>query len=98
MSSASRSGYRADYGAVVEVLAGGEQFAVPDAVDVARAVRRTRPTGQRLEIAAVDPLNLTGIVTPGPRVPAVLGQRVAYVDGVPEACDVPVDQEPALAS
>ncbi len=77
---------------------GGEQFAVPDAVDVARAVRRTRPTGQRLEIAAVDPLNLTGIVTPGPRVPAVLGQRVAYVDGVPEACDVPVEQEPLLAS
>ncbi|HZW89467.1 MAG TPA: DEAD/DEAH box helicase, partial [Myxococcaceae bacterium] len=62
---------------------GGEQFAVPDAVEVARAIRRSRPNGQRIEVAGVDPLNLTGIVTPGPRVPAVLGQRVTYVDGVP---------------
>ena len=76
----------------------GEQFAVPDAVEVARAIRRTRASGERLEVAAVDPLNLTGIVTPGRRVPAVLGQRVVYVDGVPEPSDGPVEQETALAS
>src|SRR5678815_2445440 len=46
---------------------GGEQFAIPDAVEVARAIRRSRPNGQRIEVAGVDPLNLTGIVTPGPR-------------------------------
>ncbi len=34
--------------------------------------------------AATDPLNLTRVVTPGPRVPATLGQVVRYVDGVPE--------------
>ena len=62
---------------------GGEQFASADAVEVARTVRRTRPAGQRIELAAVDPLNLTGVVTPGPRVPAVLGQSVVYVDGIP---------------
>ena len=78
---------------------GGEQFALPDAVEVARTVRRTKPTGERLEIAAVDPLNLTGIVTPGPRVPAVLGQKVTYVDGVPAAADpVRVEEETVLAS
>jgi len=61
----------------------GEQFALPEAVDAARATRRQPPSGQVVRIAAVDPLNLTGVVTPGPRVPAQLGQWVEYVDGVP---------------
>jgi ATP-dependent Lhr-like helicase len=82
---------------------GGEQFAFPDAVEVARTVRRTRLSGQRIEVAAVDPLNLTGIVTPGPRVPAVLGQKVVYVDGIPQetaptAVVSPAVAETALAS
>jgi hypothetical protein len=33
----------------------------------------------------VDPLNLTGIVTPGPRVPAVSRNRVLYRAGIPVA-------------
>jgi ATP-dependent Lhr-like helicase len=37
-----------------------------------------------LRIAAVDPLNLTGVVTPGLRVAAQLGHYVVYVDGVPK--------------
>ena len=50
-------------------------------------------------MAGVDPLNLTGIVTPGPRVPAVLGQKVTYVDGVPVSADfVEVEPDSALAS
>ena len=61
----------------------GEQFALPDAVSASRAVRRLGPSGLSIRVAAVDPLNLTGVVTPGPRVPAVLGQSVLYVDGVP---------------
>jgi ATP-dependent Lhr-like helicase len=61
----------------------GEQFALPDAVDLARSVRRTQPNGLRVHLAAVDPLNLTGIITPGPRVPAQLGGYVTYVDGLP---------------
>jgi len=44
-------------------------------------------------------LNLSGIVMPGPRVAAVLGQKVTYVDGVPADDDgVPVVEEAALAS
>ena len=61
----------------------GEQFALPAAVDELRRVRRDERTGERVEISATDPLNLTGIVTPGPRVPAVATRTVAYVDGLP---------------
>jgi len=78
---------------------GGEQFAVPEAVEVARTIRRSRPSGLRIELAGVDPLNLTGIVTPGPRVPAVLGQKVVYMDGIPLPTDrTETEPESALAS
>ena len=62
---------------------GGEQFALPAAVDELRRVRRSERNGERIEIPATDPLNLTGIVTPGPRVPAVATRTVSYVDGLP---------------
>jgi ATP-dependent Lhr-like helicase len=70
----------------------GEQFALPEAVDLARAVRRTPLTGQVIRLAAVDPLNLTGVVTPGPRIAAMLGQHVLYVDGVPAAPTSPAPE------
>ncbi len=63
----------------------GEQFALPQAVEALRAVRRSPREGERIEISAADPLNLAGILTPGERIPAVLGNRVAFVDGVPAA-------------
>ena len=70
----------------------GEQYALPDAVDSLRAVRR-RPDEDEDEdeedheyeyvrIAATDPLNLVGVTSPGPRVPAVLGNAVLFRDGV----------------
>lgn len=62
----------------------GEQFALPEALDVARAVRRAPHTGETLRIAAVDPLNLTGVVTAGARVASQLGKYVLYVDGLPQ--------------
>jgi ATP-dependent Lhr-like helicase len=71
----------------------GEQFALPEAVDVARAVRRQPPSGVRVQLSAVDPLNLTGVVTPGPRVPATVGNVVTYVDGVPQGFDAQGDDE-----
>jgi ATP-dependent Lhr-like helicase len=62
----------------------GEQFAAPEAVEALRAVRRApREGAERVDVSAADPLNLVGVLTPGARVPAVLGNRVAYVDGVP---------------
>ena len=62
----------------------GEQFALPEAVDALRAVRRAPKTGsERVVLSATDPLNLVGILTPGPRVPAFSQNRVEFVDGVP---------------
>jgi ATP-dependent Lhr-like helicase len=63
----------------------GEQFAAPEALDALRAVRRDAPGGHVIRLSACDPLNLTGIITPGARVPAMLGQSVTYRDGVPES-------------
>ena len=62
----------------------GEQFALPQALDALRSVRRTRPDAERVAIPASDPLNLVGILTPGARVPAQSGARISFVDGVPE--------------
>jgi ATP-dependent Lhr-like helicase len=59
----------------------GEQFAHPGAVDVLRAVRKQHPAGQRVQISAADPLNLTSIVLPGPRIPAIPANTVTYLDG-----------------
>ena len=63
----------------------GEQFALPEAVDALRAVRKLPKAGEeRISLSACDPLNLVGILTPGARVPALPQNRVTYVDGVPE--------------
>ncbi|MCH8974581.1 MAG: hypothetical protein IH869_05850 [Chloroflexi bacterium] len=61
----------------------GEQFALPEAVDALRAVHRRERTGEVVRLSACDPLNLVGILTPGPRIPAVVGNEVLYRDGVP---------------
>jgi ATP-dependent helicase Lhr and Lhr-like helicase len=63
----------------------GEQFALPEAVDALRVLRRRECQGQYVRVSACDPLNLAGILTPGPRIPAVLGNRIVYRDGVPLA-------------
>ncbi len=63
----------------------GEQFALPEAVESLRAVKKQEPTGQMVTVSACDPLNVVGILTPGDRVPAILGNRVVYRDGVPVA-------------
>jgi len=63
----------------------GEQFALPDAVERLREVRRTRPDGEILVISAADPLNLTGNVSGADRVRAATATRIAYRDGVPVA-------------
>jgi ATP-dependent Lhr-like helicase len=63
----------------------GEQFALTDAVSSMRAIRRQEAKGDLVSLSAADPLNLTGIVTPGARVPALTKNRVLYRDGVPVA-------------
>ena len=63
----------------------GEQFALPEAVDLLREVNRSDPTGNMVVVSACDPLNLVGILTTGDRVPAVPGNRIVFRDGVPAA-------------
>jgi ATP-dependent Lhr-like helicase len=63
----------------------GEQYALPEAVGALRATRRRGPEQQWISLSAADPLNLAGIVTPGARIPALAGNRLLLVDGVPAA-------------
>jgi ATP-dependent Lhr-like helicase len=63
----------------------GEQFALPEAVGVLRAVRNQERTGRPVAVSGVDPLNLAGVLLPGPRVPAVYSNRILYRDGVATA-------------
>jgi ATP-dependent helicase Lhr and Lhr-like helicase len=63
----------------------GEQYALPDTVAAMRAIRRQEAKGDLVSLSAADPLNFTGIVTPGARVAALANNRVLYRDGVPVA-------------
>ena len=48
----------------------GEQFALPQAAEALQAIRNAEPTGRTVRLSGSDPLNLTGVVLPGERVPA----------------------------
>ncbi len=61
----------------------GEQYALPEAVDLLVDMARRPPCGERIVVNAADPLNLTGVITPGPRVAAVATHHVIYLDGIP---------------
>ncbi len=64
----------------------GEQFALPEAVEALRSSRRSDINlSTPIVISATDPLNLTGILTPPPRIPATLANRILWKDGVPES-------------
>ncbi|MBX3691529.1 DEAD/DEAH box helicase [Dokdonella sp.] len=63
----------------------GEQFALPEAIPLLRKARAEPRNGRLVVVAATDPLNLAGIVTPGARVPAMIGTRILFEDGVPVA-------------
>jgi ATP-dependent Lhr-like helicase len=53
----------------------GEQYALPEAVSLLRAVRRRGP-GQPMHASAADPLNYRGILTPDERVSPLARKRV----------------------
>jgi len=50
-----------------------------------RELRRKPPAGEWVSVSGADPLNLVGILTPGPRLAALTGNRLLYRDGVPVA-------------
>jgi ATP-dependent Lhr-like helicase len=63
----------------------GEQFALPQAVESLR-LSRSIESPQQISVAAADPMNLAGIVVPGPRTPAVPGRSLRFRNGalIPE--------------
>jgi ATP-dependent Lhr-like helicase len=67
----------------------GEQYAHPDAVAVLREIRKRPRDGETVRLSAADPLNLVGVVLPGPRIPAVATNSVSYTDGAQTVSAVP---------
>jgi ATP-dependent Lhr-like helicase len=63
----------------------GEQFALPEAIGMLRAIRRAGAQDSLISISAADPLNLVGIIIPGNRVTAHTSNRILYQDGGPIA-------------
>jgi len=63
----------------------GEQFALSDAVGMLREVRRKPPSDDWISLSGADPLNLAGILTPGPKLAALTGNRLLYRSGLPIA-------------
>lgn len=56
----------------------GEQFARPEAIELLRMIRRDPDRGTAAPVGNADPLNLTGIILPGPRV-----SRLAAIELLP---------------
>jgi ATP-dependent Lhr-like helicase len=63
----------------------GEQFATPEALETLRSLRRSRESGigdspDHLLISTADPLNLAGIILPGPRISGMTGGVIRLVE------------------
>jgi ATP-dependent Lhr-like helicase len=61
----------------------GEQFALPEAVEALRAVRRIPEEDDVILVSAADPLNLLGVIVPGDRLSPLSGETIAYRNGAP---------------
>jgi ATP-dependent Lhr-like helicase len=78
----------------------GEQYALPEAVELLRGMRRVERSGVVVRVSACDPLNLVGVILPGPRIAAVRTNVVTYRDGalVRDTDDVPGTQDAESAA
>jgi ATP-dependent Lhr-like helicase len=65
----------------------GEQFALPEAIELLRSVRRESASGEEVRISTADPLNLGGILLPGPRISALSGDSILLRNGLPVAAE-----------
>lgn len=57
---------------------GGEQFALPEALESLRAMRKREDVADPVTYSAADPMNLVGVVIPGEREAAIPGRTVTY--------------------
>jgi ATP-dependent Lhr-like helicase len=69
----------------------GEQFALPEAVEALRAVRRDPQAGaQDIRLSPADPLNLVGIILPGERISSHTSKTILFRDGAQVFDHIPV--------
>ncbi|MDX2171192.1 MAG: DEAD/DEAH box helicase, partial [Deltaproteobacteria bacterium] len=69
----------------------GEQFALPEAVDALRSLRRRARGGETVVVSAADPLNLVGVLNDEPRIASSEPVALRYRDGVFIGIDAPDD-------
>lgn len=60
----------------------GEQFALPDAVQLLRSVRKKPHDNKLFTLSATDPLNLLGIILPGDKLAALANNRLVLQNGL----------------
>ena len=65
----------------VEEALGGEQFALMEAVEELRRLRRNKDVAEWIVISAADPLNLAGLLDNGPRAPTQPRRRMVFKNG-----------------
>ena len=59
----------------------GEQFALPEAIRRLRTLKRLEPSNELVSISACDPLNMTGVLLPGPKVPISNSRQLVFRGG-----------------
>jgi ATP-dependent helicase Lhr and Lhr-like helicase len=67
----------------------GEQYALPEAASLLAEVRGDPSRGAEFSVAGADPLNLTGGLLGGARVPGIRYRTVEFAGGVPTEQPVP---------
>ncbi len=63
----------------------GEQYALPEALALLRRHREAPETPVYVALSAADPLNFTGSIIPGERIPAIATHRILFRDALPVA-------------
>ncbi|MGO4516968.1 DEAD/DEAH box helicase [Terriglobus sp. 2YAB30_2] len=74
---------------------GGEQFALPEAVDSLRQMKNRPADDREVVVAGADPMNLVGVVLPGARIAAMPRNVVRYRNGLcehPEEIAAPITE------
>ena len=75
----------------------GEQYALPEAAEQLRSLARRPLDGVSVQLSAADPLNLTGVILPGPRIPAQHARTITLKDGIVERAATEPGALPGLA-